>query len=105
MCVCVLTIFTTFTIQSFDWSTTDEWNTELLFSYLCVNCAPAARGCCLTCLVQWRYTEMWRSVQRSPLHPQDAENEGIYLQEREKWRKLDCGLHVNAEETEQEAVS
>lgn len=53
---------------------------------------------------------MWRFVQRSPPHPQDAGNEGIYLQQRNKCRKLgslltDCGLHVNVEVTEPEAVS
>lgn len=56
--------------------------------YRCVNHAPAATGCCSTCLAQWRYTEMWRSVRRSPPHPQVAGNEGIYLQQRNKWSKL-----------------
>lgn len=47
---------------------------------------------------------MWRSVQRSPPHPQDAGNEGIYLQRRNKWRILVSLAHVSAEATEPEAV-
>lgn len=79
-------------------------NTELLFR------APAATACRWACFGQWRYTEMWRSVRRSPPHHQDAGNGGLYLQQRNKWRKLvslltDCGLHANAEATEPEAVS
>lgn len=102
LCVCVSTIFTAFRIQSFDRSTTDDEHRTTL-SGTCSHSLPL--GMFRPVAIHWNVAFCPAFTSTSPRRRKWGALSAAKEQVEEISKFTDCGLHVNAEATEPEAVS